>query len=155
MAKNPKRKVVYSVMSVDVKSDDPVQADVVGSYCSKEDAVRACADYIIERIRDRPDIRYALYNDVNHKDALRKELKAKSGVSYARLKTMFKYKMSEYWELPKNVRDVLWGYLRWNIECFGPYEIGTDMESDIGVETYIFDVQENPIYKGVGNGKGK
>lgn len=148
MANNPKRKVVYSVLSVDVKSDDPVQVDVVGSYCDKEDAVRACADYIIERIRDRPDIRYALYNDVNHNDTLRKELKVKSGVSYARLKTMFKYKISENWELPKNVRDVLWGYLRWNIECFGQYEIVTDMESDIGFETYIFDVQENHLEGG-------
>lgn len=148
MANNPKRKVVYSVLSVDVKFDDPVQVDVVGSYCNKDDAVRACADYIIERIRDRPDIRYALYNDVNHNDTLRKELKAKSGVSYARLKTMFKYKMSENWELPKNIRDVLWGYLRWNIECFGQYEIVTDMESDIGFETYIFDVQENHLEGG-------
>ena len=148
MVNNPKRKVVYSVLSVDVKLDDPVQVDVVGSYRNKEDAVRACADYIIERIRDRPDIRYALYNDVNHNGTLRKELKAKSGVSYARLKTMFKYKMSGSWELPKNVRDVLWGYLRWNIECFGQYEIVTDMESDIGFETYIFDVQENHLEGG-------
>ena len=145
MADGSKRKSIYSVLSVDLKSDGSIEANVAGSYGDKDDAVKACADYIIERLGIRDDVRYALYNDVNHRKTLRKALKDRSGVSYARLKTMFRYGTSEGWALPKNVKDALWSYLRWNIECTGVYDIGTEMESDIGCNEFLFEIQSNPI----------
>ncbi len=139
-----KSKRVYSVLSCDMESDGSNDVNVIGSWRNEDDAIDACADYIIERIHIRSDIRYALYNDVNHGRALRRELKEKSNVSYSRLKRMFD--LSDGWSLPKKVLDVLRAYLRWNIRCDGSYTIDTDMFSEFGRETFMFRLQENELY---------
>ena len=155
MAKNDEDRLVYAVMSVDDCSDDPLEADVVGVYESKVDALKACTDYIMERIGLRPDIRYAVYNDVNHGKQLRRELKVESGLSYAKLKRLFKCSISDRWELPRKVHQALWCFLRLSLECDGAYDISTDMESEIGASEYIFDIQKIPFYRRPKNEKGK
>lgn len=58
---------VYIVSSMDNTRDDPIDSDTIGSYTSRGDAIRACADYMLERMQWRPDIRKAVYKDENHK----------------------------------------------------------------------------------------
>lgn len=73
--KKPPFLTVYTVSSIDNKEDDPMESNTIGSYASRGRALRECADYILERMELRPDIRAAVYLDENNKlsDALAKE----------------------------------------------------------------------------------
>lgn len=71
--KKPPFATIYTVSSVDHTTDDPVSFDVIGSCVSRGAAIRRCANYILERMEQRPDIRYAVRTDQNHqglRDAL-------------------------------------------------------------------------------------
>lgn len=138
MAKN---KMVYSVASTDV-TDDPVETDVVGTYRKRGDAVTACVDYIIERLHTRPDIRYAFINDVNHDT--RRELSRAMNMSSSILKKKFAYDLKDGWEMSEKLAKAVRDYLSFEV-LGGVYDIGTDMESSIGVASFIFYIQENPL----------
>ena len=135
---------VYVVLSADVSSDEPIEVEAVGSYERKEDALKACTDYVMERLALRPDIRYALYNDVNHGKHLRRKLNIESGLSYPRLKRLF---MAEEWNPPKRVEHALWCHVRLSLESDMAYYIDTDMFSDIGVTTYAFLIRAIEFHK--------
>ena len=139
MAKN---KMVYSVASTDVTSDDPVETDVVGTYRKREDAVEACVDYIVERLHTRPDIRYAFISDVNHNTRL--ELARAMNMSSSILKRKFAYDLKDGWEMSEKLAKAVRDYLSCEV-LGGVYDIGTDMESAIGVASFIFYIQENPL----------
>lgn len=137
-----KKKMVYSVVSTDVTSDDPVETDVVGTYRNREDAVEACVDYIVERLHTRPDIRYAFISDVNHNT--RVELARAMNMSSSILKRKFAYDLKEGWEMSEKLAKAVRDYLSCEV-LGGVYDIGTDMESAIGVASFIFYIQENPL----------
>ena len=137
-----KNKMVYSVVSTDVTSDDPVETDVVGTYRNRKDAVEACVDYIVERLNMRPDIRYAFIRDVNHN--ARRELARAIKMSSSILKRKFAYDLKDGWEMSEKLEKAVRDYL-WNEVLGGVYDIGTDMESSIGVASFIFYIKENPL----------
>lgn len=139
MAKN---KMVYSVVSTDVTSDDPVETEVVGTYRNRKDAVEACVDYIVERLHMRPDIRYAFISDVNHN--ARRELARAMNMSSSILKRKFAYDLKDGWEMSEKLEKAVRDYL-WYEVLGGVYDIGTDMESSIGVASFIFYIKENPL----------
>ena len=134
--------MVYSVVSTDVTSDDPVETDVVGTYRNRKDAVEACVDYIVERLNMRPDIRYAFIRDVNHN--ARRELARAIKMSSSILKRKFAYDLKDGWEMSEKLEKAVRDYL-WNEVLGGVYDIGTDMESSIGVASFIFYIKENPL----------
>lgn len=139
MAKN---KMAYSVVSTDVTSDEPVETDVVGTYRKREDAVTACVDYIVERLHTRPDIRYAFISDVNHNT--RRELARAMNMSSSILKRKFAYDLKDGWEMSEKLAKAVRDYLSFEV-IGGVYDIGTDMDSSIGVASFIFYIQENPL----------
>jgi hypothetical protein len=51
---------VYTV-SMSSSSKDGLDHQVIGSYLSRGDAVRACADFVLDEIESRVDVRYAFY----------------------------------------------------------------------------------------------
>lgn len=136
-----KSKKVYSVVSTDITTDEPVDTQVVGTYRKREDAVTACVDYIMERLVLRPDIRYAFLNDVNH-DAMAFLVKS-TNVTRGRIKRMFAYSMDD-WSIPEEVEPSVRMFVREMVEG-EVYEMSTEMESDIGCESFIFEIQENEL----------
>ena len=73
--KGPPFLTVYTVSSIDDKALDPMDSCTSGSFVRRGDAIRECANYILERMELRQDIRAAVYLDENHKlkEALAKE----------------------------------------------------------------------------------
>lgn len=139
-----KSKKVYSVVSTDVTTDDPVDTQVVGTYRKREDAVTACVDYIMERFVLRPDIRYAFMHDVNHdQKKLIKFLREWSNATPGRIRKAFAYKMDD-WEMPEEIGPAVRLFVREVVEG-GVYDMSTAMESDIGCEQFVFEIQENPL----------
>lgn len=136
-----KSKKVYSVVSTDITTDEPVETRVVGTYRRREDAVTACVDYIMERLVLRPDIRYAFMRDENH-NAL-KMVSKWSNVTPGRLRRMFAFKMDD-WEMPEPVEESVRRFVR-DVAEGGVYDMSTDMESDIGCEEFVFEIHENEL----------
>ena len=137
-----KSKKVYSVVSTDHTTDDPIDTHVEGTYRKREDAVKACVDYILWRFGLRPDIRYAFMNDVNHN--ARQMVSRWSKVTPGRLKKMFAFKMDEDWGMPKDVEKAVRRFVTDVVEG-GVYDMSTDMESEIGCEQFVFEIQENEL----------
>lgn len=52
---------IYTVSYTEYTSRDGLGHLVAGSYGSRGDAVRACADFVLEKIELRADVRYAFY----------------------------------------------------------------------------------------------
>lgn len=141
MSRKKKEKTVYSVMSVDEPMDGEVFADIVGTYIYESDAIRACADYIMDRLEWRPDIRYALYNDVIHGNDLRRKLFEATSISRARLKKMFGLTdPTESWDIPKSVWYAIWDYVSF-VLCDMRYDIESEDER------YTFKIVSNPLKK--------
>lgn len=138
-----KKNMVYSVVSTDNTMDEPVDTQVVGTYRRREDAVQACVDYIMERLELRPDIRYALMHDVNHGQKLIRFLRGWSTATPRRIRRAFAYKMDD-WEMPEEIGSAVRLFIRDVVED-GVYDIITDMESDIGCEEFVFEIQENEL----------
>lgn len=136
-----KGKKVYSVVSTDIATDEPVDTQVVGTYRKRGDAVTACVDYIMERLVLRPDIRYAFMRDENH-NAL-KMVSKWSNVTPGRLRRMFAFKMDD-WKMPEPVEESVRRFVR-DVAEGGVYDMSTDMESDIGCESFVFEIQENEL----------
>lgn len=139
-----KCKKVYSVVSTDITNDEPVETRVVGTYRRREDAVTACISYIMERLVLRPDIRYAFMHDVNHdQKTLIKFLRKLSIATPGKIRRAFAYTMAD-WEMPEEIGPAVRLFVREVVEG-GVYDISTDMESDIGYEQFIFEIQENEL----------
>lgn len=137
-----KSKKVYSVVSTDHTTDYPIDTNVEGTYRKREDAVKACVDYILWRFGMRPDIRYAFMNDVNHN--ARQMVSRWSKVTPGRLKKMFAFNMDDDWGMPKDVEKAVRRFVTDVVEG-GVYYMSTDMESDIGCEEFVFEIQENGL----------
>lgn len=70
---------VWTVSSTDDVPGEPVANFTVGSYLSRGEALRQCADYILERAGCREDIRRALAHDENHPDFPKRGAKRQRG----------------------------------------------------------------------------
>ena len=139
-----KSKKVYSVVSTDVTTDEPVDTNVVGTYMKREDAVTACIDYIMDRFVLRPDIRYAFMHDVNRdQKTLIKFICGLSDATPGMIRKAFSFKMDD-WEMLEEIEPAVRLFLRVVVEG-GVYDMSTDMESEIGCEQFVFEIQENEL----------
>lgn len=139
-----KSKKVYSVVSTDVTTDEPVDTQVVGTYRKREDDVTACIDYIMERLVLRPDIRYAFMHDVNHdQKSLIKFLRGWCYATPGMIRKAFSFNMDD-WEMPDEIENAVRLFVRDVVEG-GVYDMSTDMESEIGCEQFVFEIQENEL----------
>ena len=139
-----KSKKVYSVVSTDVATDEPVDTNVVGTYIRRGDAVTACVDHIMERFVLRPDIRYAFMHDVNHEQKkLIKFIRGLSDATPGMIRKAFSFKMDD-WEMPEEIEPAIRLFVRDVVEG-GVYDMSTDMESEIGCEQFVFEIQENQL----------
>lgn len=139
-----KKKMVYSVVSTDHTTDEPIDTHVEGTYRKREDAVTACVDYIMERLVLRPDIRYAFMHDVNHdQKTLIKFLRGWCDATPGRIRKAFAFKMDD-WKMPEDIGPAVRLFVREVVEG-GVYAMETEMESDIGFEQFVFQIQENEL----------
>lgn len=137
---------IYTVSSVDIKTDEKVETCTAKSFTSRKDAVKECVDYIIERCCMRPDIRYALMHDVNHGQVLA-IVSAKSGYDRKVLEKEFEYRPFDArgWCMPHRVEDALSEYLSNEIDLYGSYDISTDYDTEIGSTEWIFEISYNVL----------
>lgn len=138
---------VWTIGTVDVTSDMPIEVDACGTYDVRDEATDACAALIVERIGLRPDIRYALMHDVNH-PWLPDAVAARCCWDVDVLKARFTYSMDDGWELPSEVGQALTEVLEDQLRMQTGYDIATDVGSDIGAEQFLFFVHENLIHRG-------
>lgn len=137
---------VHSVVSLDIIPDEPIDGTVIGTFHDRKRAIEECADYIIERLYLRADIRYALLHDENHPD-LNDHLCDMAQKTFGEIEEMFAYNVNDdNWDIPSVVEAVLKGWLIENIEAGGYYEIEVDPSDDvIGANEFVFKVIENQL----------
>lgn len=140
-------RTVYSVGSVDIEPDSPVEADVIGSFANRRDAVKECVAYIVERCALRPDIRYALMHDLEHPDFL-EQVSKRTGIGSKELLEIFKYDLADEWSMPVSVESAIEALLVFAVYIEGGYDIETDERSDVGAASYKFFVMENQLKTG-------
>ena len=137
---------IYTVSSVDIQTEEPVETCTIKSFTSRKDAVKECVDYIIERCCIRPDIRYALMHDVNH-DQVLAIVSEKSGYDSKIIEKEFRYRPfgARWWRMPHPVEDALSEYLSNEIDLYGSYDISTDYDTEIGSTEWIFEISMNML----------
>ena len=137
---------IYTVSSVDIKADEPVETCTIKSFTSRKDAVKECVDYIIERCFLRPDIRYAIMHDFNH-DQVLAIVSAKSGCDKKVIEKEFEFRPyhTRGWGMPHEVEDALSEYLFNEIDLYGVYDICTDFDTEIGGAEFIFEISMNML----------
>ena len=137
---------VWTVVSVDLLGDFPGEADtdVVGSWKSRPRAVKDCVDYMIERIKLRPDIRYCMSHDMFHKGLVMEVSKA-SGVSRRTLLKKFDYDLKEGWEMSSEIENALRGFLCDSLAVDNEYCIVPEVDGDLGNDTFLFKICHNPL----------
>ena len=131
-------------MSIDMPDGEDIEVCVTSSERSRQEAVDSCAEYIIERLDLRPDIRYALMHDENHPN-LAEELGQKTGESATYLRDQFCYDVNASWDVSDQIVDALRELLKSAIFVEGGYDMSTETESDIGPSRFMFLVEENPL----------
>ena len=70
---------VYTVSSTDNLESEPTSTLVAGTYTTRGKALDECVDYIMERLRIRQDLAWAMMNDENHPDAMKFLVEHKDG----------------------------------------------------------------------------
>lgn len=143
--KGPPFATVYTVSSIDDKRDDPMAFNVIGSYVSRGDAIRECANYILERMELRQDIRAAVYLDENHKD-LKKKLSENFELEW--VERVLTYDDNEFsWDEDvgrKDLRKFLFDYMVDELGGQSCYYIYSEL-GDEGPCKFNFDVTENDV----------
>lgn len=139
-----KKEKIYTVSSVDVETDNPIDTATVGSRTTLENAAELGADYMLERICIRPDIRYAFFHDIHHTDLIT-EVARLSGRPRKYLERKFAFDPSEKWKMTETVKAALWLVLKKALQVGLIYHVGTDVESEIGGQNYIFEIAENEL----------
>jgi hypothetical protein len=139
--KKPSFTTIYTVSSIDETPDYPIDFDVVGSYTSRGDAIRECANYILERIQVRPDIRHTLLFDESHPD-LRDALKRQFHMEW--VERVLSYSGADFsWEENESYQDLrkfLFNYFVDEIGGWSCYSMNC-----MGYGTFRFDVTENDV----------
>ena len=59
------------------------------------------------------------------------------------IRKAFSFKMDD-WEMPEEIEPAVRLFLRVVVEG-GVYDMSTDMESEIGCEQFVFEIQENEL----------
>lgn len=137
---------VHSVVSLDITPDEPIDGTVIGTFHDRANAIKECADYIIERLCLRADIRYAFMHDENHPD-LGGDLSDKAEIPFSEVEDMFSYDVNDdEWNMPQVVESFIKEWLVDEIKAGGYYEIEVDPSDDvIGANEFVFKVIENPL----------
>ena len=137
-----KKCYVYTVVSTDDRPDEPINTVIIGTFVSRESAVKACVEYMLWRLKFVPDVRYAFMNDVRHATA--EAVSSMSGVPQDELKKIFAYSKDDL-EIPENLKGAVISYVKDVVEN-GDYKIETDVEgSEVGYEMFMIQIQENEL----------
>lgn len=139
-----KKEKIYTVSSVDVEAEHQIETETVGSRTTLAKAAALGADYILERIIIRPDIRYALFHDIHHVDVL-EEIASRSGRPRKYLEKKFAFDPSERWKMPKTVERTLREFFTEELQVSMIYHVETDTESEIGCQNYFFEIAGNDL----------
>jgi len=147
---------VYVVSSGDA-TPDYAETNIMGVFTSRGDAIRECAEYIMDRLDIRDDIRYALTHNENDK-GLRELMHKDTGVPVEDIDRIFSFggkpeaalidQVSRYpEEIPEELYRWLNAYLEDMIGGDGGYHIMcTDDYGVLGGPMWFdFDVTENCV----------
>lgn len=137
---------VHSVVSLDITPDEPIDGTVIGTFHNRANAIKECADYIIERLYLRADIRYAFMHDENHPE-LEGNLSDKAGIPFSEVEEMFSYDVNDdEWNMPPEVESFIKEWLVDEIRAGGYYEIEVyGLDEVIGSHEFVFKVIENQL----------
>lgn len=137
---------VHSVVSLDIIPDEPIDGTVIGTFHDRENAIKECADYIIERLYLRADIRYAFMHDDNHPE-LKWSLSDRAEITFLDVDEMFLYDVNDdEWNMPPEVESFIKEWLVEEIKVRGYYEIEVDdLDEVIGSHEFVFKVIENQL----------
>ena len=142
--KRPPFATVYTVSSIDDR-DDPMAFYVIGSYISRGDAIRECANYILQCMERRPDLRKAVYFDKNHSD-LKKMLSENFELEW--VERVLTYDDDEFsWDEDagrKDLKEFLFDYMVDELGGQSCYYIYSEL-GDEGLCEFNFDVSENDV----------
>ena len=141
-----KESQVYTVMSMDVCPSEPIDTNIIGSWRSRKLAGEECAEYIMDRVMIRPDIRYALMHNLNDQELPGRVAEA-LGITEDELMNegSFDFRYREDFEFPDGWYDALFEDLRQTLAGSSEYAIETDGCSDIGGCTFLFNITDNPL----------
>ena len=140
------RTTIYTVSSIDDTVDDPMDFDVIGSYVSRGAAIRECANYILDRMQWRPDIRDAVLYDENHRNLL-DALKEQFNMEW--VERVLSYPDTDFsWEENESYQDLRQFLFDYFVDEIGGQACYIIYSSTYG--TFRFDVTENDV-EGVGD----
>ena len=133
---------VWTILSMDVVyGEDGVDAAAIESYCTKEDAVEGCADYFMERLDVRPDIRYAVGHDARHPHVA-EDIHRKTGIPVEAVRAMFASPIA-IGERNAAAEACLRGMVEEEVRATGGYTVATGADSEIGECTFQFGIDGN------------
>lgn len=147
--KKPPFLTVYTVIQTDDSLEKPTTTETIGSWVRRGDAIKACADHIMERMRLNSNFRSAVYNDDENPD-LRTELERVAPADFVKSffedynEKIWRSKVSP-WETSKHAKaiaKVLVKYIEDELGGTGGYHI---YRGDGYDETYNFDIMENDV----------
>lgn len=143
-------KTIFTVHSVDVCPSEPIETETVGSWPTREGAVRGCVGYIMERLELRDDIRYAIMNDENH-PWVAENVGKKMGLTEAQVREREEF---NFGNVPHTVRfspewqEAIMEELFGALDVDSLYEIVTGgLDEKIGACTFIFEVWSSKLYE--------
>lgn len=141
--KGPPFATVYTVSSLDDKFEEPIDTNTIGSFVRRGDAIRECANYILERMELRRDIRAAVYLDENHDIR-----KLDTGFKSAWVKKVLTDSGNDFdWDRDVNYRDLRKALFDYFVDELGGqscYYVDATLP-DEGTCKFCFDVTENDV----------
>lgn len=137
--RNNKFLTVHTVTMTEWNRKFGLERIVIGSFLRRGDAIRSCADYILERLDLIPSLRGAFLENEDHKDLRRLAIKA--GLTEEECDGLFCDNKVVGLEIPKEVKDAFRPYLVDRLGGDGCFIV----DGGYGAPVFHFDVDENDV----------
>lgn len=129
---------IYTVVCSEDSLSNPCTNLVCGSYITRERAVEACVEKIMDSIENRCDVAYGVFHDSNH-ERLKEEILSVCDNDEADL---YFCRDCKECELPEKVWDVVHMYLAEEVKSTGAYYVYV---STGDYEEFRFEIVKNNL----------
>ena len=129
---------IYTIVCSEDSVSNPCTNTVDGSYMTRERAVEACVEKIMNRLETRCDVAYGAFHDANH-EQLKDEILSVCDEDEANL---YFCRDCKECELPEKVWDVVYRYIVDEVRSSGFYYIYV---STGDYEEFRFDIVKNNL----------
>lgn len=131
---------IYTVTRTEDTSAMPCNTEIEGSYTTRERAVEACVESIMQKVESRCDIAYGLFHDANH-ERLREEILSVCDEDEADL---YFCRNCKECDLPEKVVDIIQSYVTGEVRSVGGYYIYV---SSRDYDEFRFEIIKNNLEK--------